>query len=76
VNLFNSIGDMSFSVYATNYIVLFPVLVYIAISSYITHKILKVYREINRLESISRSPIVSLYKETINGLTSIRVYNF
>ena len=35
---------------------------------------MKVNREVVRLESISKSPIVSFFSESVNGLTSIRAY--
>jgi len=34
-----------------------------------------VNREAVRLESISKSPIVSYFSESLNGLTSVRAYN-
>ena len=32
-------------------------------------------RELYRLESISKSPILSYFSETVNGITTIRAYN-
>lgn len=36
---------------------------------------MKTYTEIVRLESITKSPVVSLFSETLNGVTTIRAFN-
>jgi len=54
----------------------FPLaLVFLACSYTIQKRYMKVNREAVRLESISKSPIVSYFSESLNGLTSVRAYH-
>lgn len=54
----------------------FPLaLVFLACSYLIQKRYMTVNREAVRLESISKSPIVSYFSESLNGLTSVRAYN-
>eukprot|EP01126_Amoeba_proteus_P057147 TRINITY_DN7250_c0_g1_i1.p1 TRINITY_DN7250_c0_g1~~TRINITY_DN7250_c0_g1_i1.p1 ORF type:complete len:433 (+),score=79.88 TRINITY_DN7250_c0_g1_i1:137-1300(+) len=43
--------------------------------SFIQGKYLKSSREFQRIRSVSRSPIYSLFSETVNGLSTIRAYD-
>ena len=36
---------------------------------------MKTYTDIVRLDGITKSPVVSLYSETLNGITTIRAFN-
>ena len=55
-------------------LLLLPILVYIDL------RILDFYmsggRDLNRLEGTSRSPIISVFSETMNGIQTIRAYNY
>jgi len=54
----------------------FPLAIIFLICSYVVQRrYMKVNREAVRLESISKSPIVSYFSESLNGLTSVRAYN-
>jgi len=59
----------------TNYISLVIIFGFLFLSLTLSKYYLKSYREVIRLESISKSPICVFYKETCDGLTSIRTYN-
>jgi ABC-type multidrug transport system fused ATPase/permease subunit len=56
------------------------VLIIVPISMFMSYKIQRFYlhssRELMRLESISRSPIVQNFSETISGSETIRAYNY
>lgn len=36
---------------------------------------MKTYTEIVRLDAITKSPVVCLYSETLNGISTIRAFN-
>lgn len=74
IALFNTIGDIFFGVFTASFYILIPVSIYVLAGVWLTAKFLRVFREIIRLENISRSPILNLYKECLNGVTSLRVY--
>ena len=59
---------------STPYIAI-PIFFYVLICIKIQKFYYNAYREITRLESITKSPIISFFKESLNGLTSIRAYN-
>ena len=75
VNCFNLAGNLFLNFYGSTYIILFPTLVFF----YAVWKVRTFYmtcnRELYRLESISKSPILSYFSETVNGITTIRAYN-
>ena len=59
----------------TNYVSLALIFVFVVSVLYLSYNYLKAYREVIRLESISKSPICTFYKESCSGLTSVRIYN-
>jgi len=54
---------------------IFPLAILFFFASYkIQRSFMSLNREVTRLESISKSPIVSFFSESLSGLTSIRTY--
>lgn len=74
VPCFNFLGDIAFCVYSTSFYVIFPIIIFLIGCFKLQRNYMKVNRELIRLESISRSPIVSFFSETLNGLSTIRAY--
>lgn len=74
VNLFQLMGNIIVSVYVTNIYVVFPIIFVIFLFTRIQKYYMKAQREIIRLESISKSPIISFFTESISGLSVIRAY--
>ena len=72
--LFNIIGVVVVISFVTPYftLCLIPMLIY-----YINQQrfFTKTYRELKRLDSISRSPLYALLSETLDGIITIRAYN-
>ena len=52
-----------------------PIFLYVLICIKIQKFYYNALREVTRLESITKSPIISFFQESLNGLTSIRAYN-
>ena len=50
------------------------VVIFFVLSFWIQKLFMKINREVIRLESISKSPILSFFSESLNGLTTIRGY--
>ena len=67
-------GDLFFCIYTTSFYVIFPILLFLVLCFLLQNKFTTVNRELIRLESISRSPIVSYFSETLNGLSVIRAF--
>ena len=51
------------------------ILIAIISAKYLNNYYMRTYTEIIRLERITRSPVLSLYSETLNGLTTIRAFS-
>ncbi len=66
---------MSLSIYGGTYYIT-PIIITCVIATKLLNRYyMKTYTEIVRLESITKSPIVSLYSETLNGITTIRAFS-
>ncbi|CAD8048099.1 unnamed protein product [Paramecium sonneborni] len=70
----NFIASTLINVISSSYYIIFPVLLFL----YAVWKVQRFYmaanRELYRLESISKSPILSFFSETVNGLNIIRAF--
>ncbi|CAD8163791.1 unnamed protein product [Paramecium octaurelia] len=62
------------NVYASTYLMLFPISIFFGICMKIQRVYTKASRELQRLELMSKSPILSYFSETLTGLTTIRSY--
>lgn len=71
---FTLVGDTSLCVYSSSVWVIIPIVLFLLICKRVRKYFITAYREVVRLEAVSRSPIVSFFTESLNGLTSIRAY--
>jgi hypothetical protein len=62
-------------VYASTPWIIIPIIFFLIICYYFKNYYMTTQRECIRLESISNSPIVSGFNETMNGLPTLRAYN-
>ncbi|CAD8077788.1 unnamed protein product [Paramecium sonneborni] len=62
------------NIYASTYLILFPISIFFGVCLRIQRIYMKASRELQRLELMSKSPILSYFSETLTGLTIIRSY--
>lgn len=74
VGFYGTLGSIVLCVYGSSYYVLIPICFYVCLSTMVYKYYIKTNRELTRLESISKSPVVSFFGETLNGLHSVRAY--
>ncbi|CAD8136284.1 unnamed protein product [Paramecium pentaurelia] len=74
ISCLNFIASTLINVFSSSYYIIIPVLVFL----YAVWKVQRFYmaanRELYRLESLSKSPILSFFSETVNGLNIIRAF--
>ncbi|CAD8205655.1 unnamed protein product [Paramecium pentaurelia] len=68
------ISNTFLNVYASTLFIIFPIIGFFIISLKMNRLYMKASRELQRLELISKSPILSYFTETLSGLTIIRAY--
>ncbi|KRX07923.1 P-loop containing nucleoside triphosphate hydrolase [Pseudocohnilembus persalinus] len=73
-SLFTLLGTVYLTVYASSYWVLIPIVIYLGLCIYVYKFYITANRELVRLEGITKSPVVSYFQETLNGLDSVRTY--
>lgn len=69
------IGDTFLCLYASSLWVLIPVLLFFFAAKKLQNYYMNAQRELVRLETISRSPIIHFFAEVLEGLPSIRAFN-
>lgn len=74
-SFFYMIGSVFLCVYASTIWVLIPILIYLVFCLRVYRFYITANRELVRLEGITKSPVVSYFSETLNGLHSVRAYN-
>jgi ABC-type multidrug transport system fused ATPase/permease subunit len=74
VFMFFLLGNTIIVVYCSTIWVLFPILIYMICCYFLKNYYMKPQRELVRLESISKSPIISCFTEILNGVATIRAY--
>ncbi|CAD8156307.1 unnamed protein product [Paramecium pentaurelia] len=62
------------NIYASTYLMLFPIFIFFGVCMKIQRGYTRASRELQRLELMSKSPILSYFSETLTGLTTIRSY--
>lgn len=73
VNLFSFIGSLMICyLYASQTLILFPLLFILGLFLYRYY--IKTSRDLQRLEGVSRSPILNIISEVISGAISVRVF--
>lgn len=75
VCIFSVLADIVVCLIAGSFYIFPLVLICFWIGVYFQKRYMKVNREVTRLENISKSPVVSFFSESLNGLTYIRAYN-
>ncbi|KRX07927.1 P-loop containing nucleoside triphosphate hydrolase [Pseudocohnilembus persalinus] len=75
VSGFGVVGTIFLCAYAATPYILIPALVFFYICYQVYQYYMKCHLEIVRLESITKSPVVSFFNETLMGLHSVRAYN-
>ena len=66
--------DFIAATYAGSYIMIFFIVAYFYISIKIQRHYMHLYREATRLKSISASPMIQCFSESMQGLSTIRAY--
>lgn len=74
-SFFFMLGSVFLCVYASTYWVIIPILIYLWFCLKVYRFYITANRELVRLEGITKSPVVSYFGETLNGLHSVRAYN-
>ncbi|KAL4454971.1 hypothetical protein ABPG74_006353 [Tetrahymena malaccensis] len=74
VAFFSLIGDTALCVYSSSLYVLIPLSLFVCICKLLQMYYMNSQREVVRLETLTRSPIISFFNETLNGLSSIRAF--
>ncbi|EGR28734.1 hypothetical protein IMG5_169310 [Ichthyophthirius multifiliis] len=74
VAFFSFIGDAILCIFASSYWVIIPTVLFIVSCKLLQGYYMRAQREIVRMETISRSPIVSFFAETLQGLSIIRAF--
>lgn len=75
IQMFSLIGNTFLNVYASTYYIIIPVVFLFCFTLWLYRIYMSANRELYRLESISKSPILSYFSETIIGVAVIRAYN-
>lgn len=68
------IANLAIYIWSSTAYIIIPIALYLLACWYIKEVFLKASRELQRLESICKSPILSYFSESINGLVVIRVF--
>ncbi|EAS00380.2 ABC transporter C family protein (macronuclear) [Tetrahymena thermophila SB210] len=74
VSFFSLIGDTALCVYSSSLYVLIPIFLFVVICRILQMYYMNSQREVVRLETLTRSPIISYFTEALNGLSSIRAF--
>lgn len=74
VNVFNVLATTFMNIYSSTIFILLPAIVFFYSIYRLQRFYMKANRELYRLDSISKSPILSLFSETVLGLTLIRAF--
>ncbi len=72
--LVNFVGCIIMCVYSTSFYVMIPIGVFLISSYFLQRYIMIANREVYRLEGITKSPVLSYFTESLNGLPTIRSY--
>jgi ABC-type multidrug transport system fused ATPase/permease subunit len=75
VAIFQLLVSVLVCVFDSSFLVLVPFALLMGITGYMRTFYMKTQRELTRLAAITRSPILSLFKETIEGLHVLRAMN-
>ena len=74
VCFFSLFADIFICIFVGSYWAIPAVFVFFILTFWIQRVYMKINREAVRMESISKSPIVNFYSESLNGLSTIRSY--
>jgi ABC-type multidrug transport system fused ATPase/permease subunit len=74
LQVFNLLGNTFLNVYTSSIYILIPVVGFMGVAWSMQRIYMKATRELYRLESISKSPILSYFSETIIGLSVVRAF--
>ena len=75
VQIAQLIGNTFLNVYASTPYMLVPIIAYFIFAWWVQRYYMHANRDLYRLESISKSPILSFFGETLSGLPMIRAFS-
>lgn len=73
--VFMLLGDFFIALYSSSWILTIFVFVFMGVSFWYQEIYMNTNREVNRLESITKSPVIQMISETLGGMTIIRAFN-
>eukprot|EP01016_Furgasonia_blochmanni_P006658 TRINITY_DN12679_c0_g3_i1.p1 TRINITY_DN12679_c0_g3~~TRINITY_DN12679_c0_g3_i1.p1 ORF type:complete len:506 (+),score=73.61 TRINITY_DN12679_c0_g3_i1:69-1520(+) len=74
VVVIGGLTEVGVSIYGATYYITPIIIIALVSAHYINRYYMKTYTEIVRLESITKSPILCLFSESLNGVTTIRAF--
>lgn len=69
------LGDFLIASYSSSWFLFIFVIIFMIYALYLQDVYMRTNREVNRLDGITKSPVVQMVSETLNGLTVIRAFN-
>ena len=74
VSFYSIVGNSILLIFLSNFLMLPIIVLMLFFQAYITKSFLESNREFVRLERVSKSPVISFFTETLQGLSQIRAF--
>jgi ABC-type bacteriocin/lantibiotic exporter with double-glycine peptidase domain len=75
LELVTLLGNTFLNIYASTLYIIIPVVAFVAAGWWMQRVYMKAQREFYRLEGVTKSPILSYFTETVNGMPTVRAYH-